>query len=271
MSLPAIKLLQFTDTHLYGDESMQLRGVATYPALLRTLAQARLDIAAADALLVTGDLVQDDVGGYEVFRRVFSNLGKPVYCIPGNHDIVYALEAALAQPPFQVGGLVDFGGWRVIMLDSSLPGLAQGELAPKSLEFLDRSLAEARGRHALVCLHHHPVNMGSRWLDGVRLTNAADLFAVLDCHPNVRAMAWGHVHQAFEGWHNDVRLFGTPATCTQFLPGSTNFALDQLPPAYRRLTLNADGSVESDVVWAGRAGEARGQDRSAISQNSLRA
>ena len=40
-------------------------------------------------------------------------LGKPVYCIPGNHDDPARLRQALARPPFQVGGLVDLGAWRL--------------------------------------------------------------------------------------------------------------------------------------------------------------
>jgi len=38
------------------------------------------------AVLVTGDLVQDDPSGYLRFRSIFGNLKKPVLCIPGNHD-----------------------------------------------------------------------------------------------------------------------------------------------------------------------------------------
>ena len=33
----SIRLVQFTDPHLYGNESETLRGVATLPALVRTL------------------------------------------------------------------------------------------------------------------------------------------------------------------------------------------------------------------------------------------
>jgi Icc protein len=74
------------------------------------------------------------------------------------------------------------------------------------------------------------------------------LFAVTDRHSCVRAMAWGHVHQAFEGRRHGVRLFGTPSTCAQFLPGAEQFALDPTPPGYRRFTLRADGTLDSEVL-----------------------
>src|SRR5215831_18185512 len=36
-----VRIVQFTDPHLYGDEAGKLRGVATYPALVAAIAHAR--------------------------------------------------------------------------------------------------------------------------------------------------------------------------------------------------------------------------------------
>jgi Icc protein len=243
-----LRLLQFTDTHLSASEDGALRGVSTRPALRAVLAHARAFHWKAEALLLTGDLVHDDAGGYDAVREEFGKLGKPVYCLPGNHDEAAALARELAGAPFQVGGHADFGAWRVVMLDSSVAGQAEGRLSDEELGRLDAAIAHSSGRHVLVCLHHHPVPTGSRWLDTVPLVNASELFAVTDAHPNVRAMAWGHVHQAFESRRRGVRLFGTPSTCAQFLPGSEQFALDSSPPGYRRFTLHADGSIDSEVL-----------------------
>jgi 3',5'-cyclic-AMP phosphodiesterase len=44
-------------------------------------------------------------------------------------------------------------------------------------------------------------------------------------------------------------MLATPSTCAQFLPKSDDFAVDQLPPAYRTLELRADGSLLTEVVW----------------------
>ena len=251
-----IRLVQFTDTHLFGDGSGSLRGIATQPSLQQTLAHARSAIAAADAILVTGDLVQDDPSGYAQFRGIFAHLGKPVLCIPGNHDDPAAMRRALRAAPFQIGGFRDFGNWRVVLLDTSLAGSAAGRLAPNELKLLDQSLAGAAGNHVLVCLHHHPVPMRSRWLDTVGLTNAADFFAVLDRYDNVRAALWGHVHQEYDGARKGVRLLSTPSTCTQFLPLADDFATDPLPPAYRQLQLSAAGQIQTEVTWTDRTSAA---------------
>jgi 3',5'-cyclic AMP phosphodiesterase CpdA len=100
----SIRLVQFTDPHLYGSESATLRGVATLPALMRTLDLAQAREWPVDAVLVTGDLVQDDVAGYKHFRRIFGELKVPVLCIPGNHDEPAALHRELRGKPFVTDG-----------------------------------------------------------------------------------------------------------------------------------------------------------------------
>jgi 3',5'-cyclic-AMP phosphodiesterase len=244
-----LRLIQFTDLHLYGSETESLRGVMTAPALVHALAQAQARDWPVDAVLVTGDIVQDDPAGYAHFRRLFTDVGAPVLCIPGNHDDPAALRRELDGEPFVVGGVADLGPWRIVLLDTWLAGSAAGRLSPESLAHLDQALRSAAHGHVLVCLHHHPVSMASRWLDEVGLENAAEFWRVLDQHRNVRAVLWGHVHQCFDALRGDVRLLATPSTCAQFLPGSNEFALDTLPPAYRTLQLRPDGTLSTKVVW----------------------
>ena len=251
-----IRLVQFTDLHLYGPAEGRLRGVATLPALEATLASARAQEPPCHALLLTGDLVQDDPTGYEHVRQIFGSSTVPVYCIPGNHDEPGPMRAALNVPPFQIGGTAEHGGWLIVLLDSYQHGMASGRLAPGELARLDAALAAHREHHALVCLHHHPVAVASRWLDTVGLENSDALFDVLDAHRNVRAVLWGHVHQAFDATRAGVRLLGTPSTCAQFKPGSDHFAIDPRPPAYRWLELHADGRLETAVVWVAQAAAA---------------
>ncbi len=242
-----VRLVQLTDPHLFGGASQQLRGVVTLQSLQRTLAAAASVIGAADRVLLTGDLVQDDPDGYQHFAPLLGDLGKPIWCIPGNHDDVPAMRRALSQPPFVIGGHADLGAWRVIMLDSTLPNEARGRLSAAMLTELETALSMAPQRPALVCLHHHPIPMASEWLDDVGLENAADLWSVLDRHANVRAVLWGHVHQVHDSVRNGVRLLGTPSTCSQFLPNSAEFAIDTLPPGYRTVALLPSGELETEV------------------------
>jgi 3',5'-cyclic-AMP phosphodiesterase len=244
-----LNLVQLTDQHLFADPARALRGVVTLPALRATLSAARSDINDCQAILATGDLVQDDPGGYEHFRTEFTALGKPVLCIPGNHDDVPAMRAALSQPPFQLGGVYDAGNWRTILLDSTIPGETAGALSATSMAFLEEALASAPARHALVCLHHHPIPMRSRWLDTVGLANGTEFIALLKRFGNVRGVVFGHVHQALDTDWNGVRMIATPSTCSQFKPLSDDFAIDNQPPAWRTLALHADGRLDTQLRW----------------------
>jgi Icc protein len=243
-----MQILQITDPHLYGSAGGMLRGVQTDASLRQVLDDAFARVPDYAAVLVTGDLVQDDPSGYLRFRSIFGSLQKPVLCIPGNHDEPEAMRRALAQPPFQYCGTYAAAGWQFIMLDSYDAGHVGGRLAKSELERLDRTLANSSA-HAMVCLHHHPIAMESRWLDSIGLANADEFWRVVDSHPQVRAIAWGHVHQAYDGARGGVRLIATPSTCAQFLPKSERYEVDSRPPAYRRVYLRPDGSINSEVRW----------------------
>jgi 3',5'-cyclic-AMP phosphodiesterase len=243
-----MKILQITDPHLYGSASGALRGVVTDASLRNVLDEAYASVPDFEALLVTGDLVQDDPSGYLRFRSIFGNSQKPVLCVPGNHDEPSIMRESLAGAPFQMCGKYSAGGWQLVMLDSCDPGHVGGRLTVQELERLDRTLA-ASPAHAMVCLHHHPIEMGSRWIDTIGLANRDDFWRVIDAHAHVRAVVWGHVHQEYDGNRGRVRLFATPSTGAQFLPKSDRYAVDTRPPAYRPFALHPDGGIESEIRW----------------------
>jgi Icc protein len=243
-----MQILQITDPHLYGSADGRLRGVQTDSSLRAVLDDAFMQVPDYAAILITGDLVQDDTSGYLRFRSIFGNLQKPVLCIPGNHDEPEAMRRSLNAAPFQICGAHHVGDWHFIMLDSYDAGHVGGRLSDNELERLDYALASSPA-NAMVCLHHHPVAMGSRWLDGIGLANADEFWRIIDSHTHVRAVAWGHVHQNYDGRRGNVQLFATPSTGAQFLPHSDRYAIDSLPPAYRRFDLRADGRIDTEVRW----------------------
>lgn len=228
---------------------MRVRGVATAETLGRCVAHAARRHPDPDALLLTGDLAHDDPRGYELLRGRFAASAAPVHCLPGNHDEAALVRAALAGPPFVHEFARRYGNWLLVMLDSTVPGEHGGRLGALELARLDAALAGEPDAFALVCLHHHPVPHGSRWLDELMLGNAAEFFAIIDHHPGVRGIAWGHTHQPFEGLRGRVRLMGTPSTCMQFTQDADEFEVDSRPPAYRWLALRPDGDVETGVEW----------------------
>src|SRR5579863_5421604 len=170
-----VRLLQLTDPHLFASPQGDLRGINTLASLQRVIAHASVRKLNLDAVVCSGDIVNDEPAGYAHFAHELGSFGTPVYCIPGNHDDPAELRRALAAPPFQVGGIADLGAWRLILLDSCVPGRAGGHLSDAELRRLDAALA-ASDRFAMISVHHQPVPMSSRWLDAVGIDNADALF-----------------------------------------------------------------------------------------------
>jgi len=213
-------------------------------------ADAQSHLVRAHAVLLTGDLVQDDARGYQWIRQVFGNSRVPVLCLPGNHDVPEQMRATLAEAPFKVGGSTILGNWLIVMLDSWVANLARGRIGAQQLQYLHNELAAHPDHHVLVALHHHPISMHSRWLDEVGLQDADAFLKVLKSHANVRGVLWGHVHQALDAFVHGMRFMASPSTCAHFLPGSPGFALDeQRPPGYRVIELLPTGAINSEVVW----------------------
>jgi Icc protein len=246
-----LTILQISDTHLHATADSRMRGVTTYATFLAVLEQAKRDPRwPVDAILATGDIVQDESrAGYERFRAALEPLGVPVYSIPGNHDDPNLMGEILMGGSFQLGGELRHGAWSVVLLSTFLAGEDAGGLGPARLQGLRRALAAHSGQHVLVAMHHHPLPMGSAWLDGVALRDATAFWGIIDAHAEVRGVVCGHVHQASDRVRNNVRFMSTPSTCAQFLPGSEFFALDDRAPGMRWIQLHDDGRIETEVSW----------------------
>jgi Icc protein len=245
----SVRLIQFTDTHLRGQTAATFKGIDTLASLTAAVAHGAQRFAKPDGVLLTGDLVDEDPTGYRWVRQLFGSSAVPVLCLAGNHDLPDDLRRTLAGAPFQIGGQMRFDRWLVVMLDTWVAGSAAGRLGRDQLQDLDRTLRAHRNDHVLLCLHHHPVAMRSRWLDTVGLEDADEFVGLIRRSSNVRGVLWGHVHQALDNFLYGVRFMASPATCAQFLPGSEDFAMDARPPGYRVLELMPDGSIATEVVW----------------------
>ena len=143
--------------------------------------------------------------------------------------------------------VVDRGNWRMVLLDSTIPGEEGGRLAESELRLVEDALDDT-DKHVLLCLHHQPVPVGSKWLDTMELQNREEFFRMIRRDGKTRAVIWGHVHQSYHETKDDIELFATPSTCVQFAPGTTEFKVDDTPPGCRLLALGHDGKVASCVL-----------------------
>lgn len=241
------RVLQLSDPHLFADPAGRLLGITTRTSFDAVLALATT--APATALLLTGDLVQDNsLAGYVALRERLAAVNCPTHCLAGNHDHPELLQAhfgTAAVAPIQQLWLPP---WRLLLLNSQVTGHNHGGFQHAQLVELTQQLTEDSAPTVLF-LHHHPLPIHSRWLDTLAVENGAELLRICDQHPHVKGVIFGHIHQEFAAVRSGYQLLGAPATCVQFLPGSSNFAVDdQRLPGYRELLLNANGVLTSRVV-----------------------
>lgn len=247
---PNVRLVQLTDPHLFTQADKRMRGLNTRDSFVRILDCASAFIRKADAILLTGDIAQDELGStYEVVREFLTPLDKPVLCIPGNHDNPVEMSHRLDSKPFHYLGTYTAGNWEVVLLDSHLAGSAGGTLGEDELERLHGICTNSRAEHLLLAIHHHPVAINSQWLDTVGLADAASFRRVLSHSNKVRGVVFGHVHQARTSVQERVWYGSCPSTCSQFTPGSDDFSIDSRPPGFRWIELFQDGAIRSEVIW----------------------
>lgn len=245
-----LRVLHLTDPHLFAAKDGNLRGTVTFESLSAVLADYRAGDWRADIAVVTGDLIQDDsAGAYLHCRDLLGALNLPVLCVPGNHDLRDLMQDALTVEPFLYCGTFERDNWLLIGIDSCVDERAGGYIADSEFDRMDRAISASQAENVMICLHHPPVALGSKWLDSVGMDNGAEALARFTASDKTRLAIFGHVHQVFEAEHAGMQIIATPSTCSQFAAGSDEFAIDDKPPAYRRLELRADGTHYNELIW----------------------
>lgn len=246
-AIPYATVVQITDSHLYAQLDGRLLGMKTQESLQQVAQLVAAEQQEIDLLLCTGDISQDgSAESYQRFASLANSFAAPVRWIAGNHDERIALQQASLDASW-VEPVCDLGAWRVITLDTSVANEVHGYLDQHQLSILDEALHSAGERHVLIALHHHPVAIGSRWMDKINLHNAAQMLAIVADYTNVKAVLWGHVHQEFDEYQHGVRWLACPSTCIQFAPQQADFTLDEVAPGYRWLRLYEDGQIQTAV------------------------
>ena len=238
----SILIAQITDCHLPADPQQKYRGIYPHENLKTQLKKVKL--LKPDLLLASGDLSEDgSLASYEALQRYFKPLGIPVLALPGNHDDANLLAETFPGSPTDKISVSEHGPWQIIRLNSSLPGKPEGRLSEEMLAELETHLENHKSSPCLIAVHHQPVTVGSPWIDKYPLIEPHAFLQIVDQHPDVKAVVWGHVHQVFETDRNGTAMLGSPSSAINGLPGARKFTEDPAGPAYRWLELKEDGTL----------------------------
>ena len=249
MSEAPLKIIQISDTHLFNDPSRVLLGVPTQQSFEVVLEHLRQQQDSFDLIIHSGDLTQDaSKPAYQRVAEMLTRFNVPVYCVPGNHDDPRVMAMVYPHAALTNDKHIITKNWQFILLDTHKPGAVEGFLRKSELNFLQHCLHAYPEHHAAIVYHHHPVPVGSAWLDRLGLTNADELWQIVTRYPKIKAMIFGHVHQQFEEVVEGIQCFSAPSTCIQFKRHQDHFGLEDLPQGYRKIKLYEDGRIETEVV-----------------------
>jgi 3',5'-cyclic AMP phosphodiesterase CpdA len=212
-------LLHVSDTHVLGDG--QLSGGLDPEAHLRRMFGQMLDAdGSPEAIVVTGDLA--DRGEPEAYARLKAiaeptaeALGARLIWAMGNHDSRPALrehllgEEASGEPFDRVHWV---NGLRVIVLDTTVPGVHHGELSQSQLDWLAEELSFPAPDGTLLAMHHPPLPCVQELAVLVELRGQAALADVVR-GTDVRAILAGHLHYSTSGTFAGIPVSVASATC----------------------------------------------------------
>jgi Icc protein len=238
----ALRLVHLSDSHLTGDGSLHQGSVDTLAALDRVLAEAAR-VEGARLLVGSGDLSDDgSTASYALLRGRLESwtaqraeaTGDPapaVVLVPGNHDLRAGFVDELGDghlggdrdragavpqpdPGRPVDGVSVVDGWRVVTLDSSVPGAGYGLLRREQLDSLRDLLAEPAPRGTVVVLHHPPLPAPTTLHESLALQAPEALAAVIE-GTDVRVVLAGHHHRHVAGSTAGVPVLVAPAVANE--------------------------------------------------------
>ena len=241
----SVRILQLSDPHLLSDPDAQLRGVPTYRSLRQVLRHLDREASGFDWVILTGDLAHDEQREtYRLLRRTLAERSTPWRMIPGNHDcraFMREVFPELSGPGRDFFGFcLDLPGWKLVGLDSRLPGSVSGRVGRPQLDWLKRELQADPGKPTILFIHYPPVPVGCPWMDRIGLEDAEHLGPVVGASPQVQLVLCGHVHHEFRGRVGEAAVLAAPSTAFQFLPQGEIPVFNPAPPGARILEL--DGS-----------------------------
>lgn len=243
-----IRIVQVTDAHLFRDPDGVLAGVPTWKTFRAVLRQIEHRHDDFDYLILTGDLAQDEeLETYLMLREVLGDWLERCRIIPGNHDDPANLRKAFPELFSQGDGPLTFslstGGWKIIGLDSHLPGETKGRVGASQLKWLEDELRKDPSAPTLLFVHHPPLAIKVEWLDKIGLDGACDLINLIEASPQIKVICAGHVHQAFSGRIGAAAVYTTPSTCVQFSARSEK-SFDPSAAGYRIFQLGGGHHTE---------------------------
>ena len=220
-----MKFIHLTDTHIrwqYDNDGIdailgQLKKTA--PDLEYMLSHTAWEDI--DAVIITGDLVHEGTARDYAYVKEMMEKNVPAHVkilyVLGNHDNKEAFYEGVygekKSEPYYYTETAD--GYRLVVLDSAVPGKESGMIVEEELAWLKEVLKQPYGKGSIVFLHH-PLFWVAKDGESMAAKNGHDVLNILK-DTDVFAVFCGHTH---------TNAVNTSGEMLQFTADSAAFSLE---------------------------------------------
>ena len=250
---------QLTEDHEYGSAAPGfpvVDGSATdtpYATFMNQDAVSEINDLGVDFAIIKGDIADGGLPEqFELAATTFAGFQVPHHVLMGNHDYLARRRgldvdgyALLNQQP--APRIIEYEGWRLVLLETALPGEHHGVFGQARRDWLANTLADSRKSNTptLLIMHHQPVPPEHRnsYPNSIGLDpdDSVALFDLLGECPQVRAVLIGHTHR------NCVRTYAAAGP----IPFIETHNSKDFPGGYAHYRLFDDGSFRQEMRRTG--------------------
>lgn len=244
-----LRIVHLSDTHLFGDATtLHCNRVNTREALARTLTAAD-SITDLDLVVASGDLSDDgSVESYQELSRQIGTFaashGAAIVYAMGNHDLKAGFESVLGVRE----KTLMCRGYRIITLDSTVPGAGYGRLSNEQLNWLESELAAPAPHGTIVVLHHPPAAASSSLLQALELRDPDRLLDICT-DTDVRVILSGHYHHAVLSTSMGIPVVVSPGVANHSdplaAPGTERAVMGS---GFGIVEVSADGDIRTSFI-----------------------
>ena len=230
-----MRILHLSDTHLKRAVQPDSGRDDPRESLRRILFDCR-QVQNIDVVVVSGDIADDgSPEAYTVARQLIGAFAHerqvPVIFSTGNHDERQAFTEILgnghldatganasanefSSPDAERAAISQVAGYRIITLDSLVPGSGYGLISPAQLDWLRAVLIDPAERGTVLAFHHPPLALDVAVQRALGLQNPADLAAAIR-GTDVQLILCGHFHLQIFGHLERTPVWVTPGVVSR--------------------------------------------------------
>lgn len=228
------KFVWMSDPHFQNEGT--IRGLNPRKRLTAALDHANNHYADAEFVVISGDLVGDDIeGDYSAIAECFAASKLPVYPMVGNNDDRAGFFKHLKIPEPSLSGFVQYTieteDGLVVCLDTHNVGSHAGEFCQERSDWLRQVLHDAKDRPVFIIMHHPPKALGLPKQDEIMLTEADAFLDLIGEAGNVRHIFAGHVHRSTFGTARGIPIATLGALSFQAPAPRPSWDWDSFVPA----------------------------------------